>query len=104
MAHDFIRISGDRLTGRGLSVEVFPLLTEQVDITEQRKALIEVAELIYAQGRGSVLPSLEDRYDLQFAVEALRALATILGSSTAGERNYRAACVLAKLLEEQGEP
>lgn len=58
---------------------------------------LEMAETIYLQGRESVMPSYDDRFNLQCAVEALRALAVIVGS----ERHCPAVAVLVRLLHER---
>ena len=49
--------------------------------------LVEIGEAIYLQGRESALLSHEDRFDLHGAVEALRALAVVVGPCLAGERH-----------------
>ena len=100
------QIVGTNLVGPGLSFEIAALVEpeRQADPAEGKKIIIDVivdiANCAYREGRSSVLPSWDDRYDLHNAVETLRALAVIVGS-LAGERHRHAADIIARLLQEQ---
>jgi hypothetical protein len=94
---DKFTITGDQFRGRGLTFDISALSAPE----ERDARLVEIGESIYLQGRDSALLSYDDRSDLQSAVEALRALAVIVGPAFAGERYCRAAAVLSRLLQEQ---
>lgn len=89
------QLYGDYLTGRGLSFDK--------PLRRSAEEFVDMAEAIYRQGRESVLPSYDDRFDLQCAVESLRALAVIVGHAPQGDRYRRAADILARLLQAQQE-
>jgi predicted metal-dependent HD superfamily phosphohydrolase len=107
------QVIGDQLAGCGLLFDVASLvateqMTEQtieqtIEASERGKRLAEVVEVVYRQGRGSVLPSWDDRFDLHYAVEVLRALAVIVGPNPTGDRHHRSADILARLLHDQEE-
>lgn len=90
-------VTGDQLTGRGLTFDISALRAPK----ERDDRLVEIAEASYLQGRESCMLLHDDRFDLHTAVEALRALAVIVGPVLAGERYGRAAAALARLLQEQ---
>ena len=94
MTQDKFTIAGDQLTGRGLTFDISV-------VKDRGDRLVEMSETIYLQGRESAMLSREERFDVQFAVEALRALAVIVGPGLPGERHCRAAAALARLLHEQ---
>jgi hypothetical protein len=96
MTQDKFTVTGDQLTGRGLAFDISGLRSPK----ELASRLVEIVESIYLQGRESVMLSYDDRFDLHFAVEALRALAVIVGPLT-GDRHSRAAAALARMLREQ---
>ena len=104
MTQDKFQIVGDQLVGRGLSFDVVPLVAVgtqgQVDV-DRRALLVEIVEATYLQGRGSVLPAWDDRFDLSCAVETLRALAVVVGPFS-GDRHRHVADILARMLQEQG--
>ena len=101
---DKFQVLGDQLSGRGLSLDASPLLgAVKVAASERDKCLVEIADVIYRQGRSSVLPSWDDRFELHNAVEALRALAVIAGHTPTGDRRRREADILARLLHQQEE-
>lgn len=99
---DKFTVVGDQLSGRGLTFDVSALVAIKVtDDPESRAShLAEICEAIYLQGRASLLPSRDDRFELSLAVEALRALAVVVGN-IAGDRHRRAADSLGRLLQEQ---
>ena len=101
MTRDKFQVESDQLTGRGLSFDVASLISSQTTPEDRRTRLVEIVEAVYLQGRGSVLPSWDDRFDLDCTVEALRALAVIVGPSATGDRHRRAASIIARLLQEQ---
>jgi hypothetical protein len=98
-------IVGCQLRGRGLTFDVESLVSDKskLDPEERRQRLAEIGEAIYLQGRASVLPSWDDRFDLSCAVEVLLALVVVVGPNLGGERHRRAADAIARLLQEQGE-
>lgn len=98
MTRDKFQIVGESLSGRGLSfaVAAFGASKKEFDAT-----LVDVAEVIYRQGRDSALLACDDRFDLHFAVEALRSLAVIVGPTPTGDRYRRCADVVARLLQDQ---
>ena len=89
--------AGDQLSGRGLTFDISSLRSRE----EREALLIEIGESSYRQGRESAMLSYDDRFDLHFAVEALRGLAMIVGPGLTAERHNRAAAALARLLQEQ---
>lgn len=100
MTRDKFQVVGDSLVGRGLS---FSVAAFGVSKTDFDAALADVAEAVYRQGRDSARLSYDDRFDLHCAVEALRALAVIVGPMHTGDRYRRCADIVARLLQEQGE-
>ena len=98
MTRDKFQIVGDSLTGRGLSFAVARFGVSKLDFDA---ALVEVAEVVYRQGRDSAIMSYDDRFDLHGAVEALRALAVIVGPTPTGDRYRRCSDIIARLLHEQ---
>ncbi len=102
MTQDKFTVAGDQLTGRGLTFDVTGLFVAKAksDPEVRRQCLAEIGEAIYLQGRESILPSWDDRFDLRGAVEALRALAVVVGFP-ASERHRRAADVIERLLHAQ---
>lgn len=105
MTQDKFQVVGDNLSGHGVAFDVAVLVSsEKVDPTERGKRLVEVVEVVYREGRESALLSYDDRFDLHCAVEALRALAVVVGpTNPTGDRHRRAADVIARLLEAQRE-
>lgn len=99
MTKDKFQIVGDSLSGRGLSFDLVGLVTTEPNARGTR--LIEIAEVSYLQGRASALLSWDGRFDLHHAVEALRALAVILGPCPTGDRHRHAADLIARLLQDQ---
>lgn len=93
------QVTGTDLVGAGLSFDVSVLLSDQTAAAERTRVLVEVVATIHHAARSAVLPSWDDRFDLSNAVETLRALAVVVGS-TAGDRHRHAADVLARLLQE----
>lgn len=98
MTRDKFQIVGDSLVGRGLSFAVAAFGTSKKDFDA---ALCDVSEVVYRQGRDSALLACDDRFDLHGAVEALRALAVIVGPTPAGDRYRRCADIVARLLQNQ---
>ena len=98
MTQDKFQIVGDRLAGRGLS---FAVPAFGVSKTDFDAALVDIVEAIYRQGRDSARLAYDDRFDLHGAVEALRALAVIVGPMPTGERYRRCSDILARLLQDQ---
>lgn len=107
MTRDKFQVVGHNLSGHGVAFDVAMLVSsetsEKVDPTERGKRLVEVVEVVYREGRESVLLSCDDRFDLHCAVEALRALAVIVGANWTGDRYRCAADTIARLLETQRE-
>lgn len=99
MTQDKFQIVGDNLVGRGLSFAVPALGTSKKEFDA---ALADVAEAIYRQGRDSARLSYDDRFDLHDAVQALRALAVIVGPTPTGDRYRRSSDIVARLLQDQG--
>lgn len=91
------QIVGDSLTGHGVAFDVAPLRATggKLDV------LVDIANVCYRQGRDSVLVGCDDRFDLSCTVDALRALATIVGPSATGDRYRRSADIIARLLHDQ---
>lgn len=100
MTQDKFTVTGDQFTGRGLTFDIAPLRSPE----ELSGRLVEIGEAIYLQGRESAMISFDDRFSLNFAVDALRGLAAIVGPGLAGERHCHAAACLARLLQEQSRP
>jgi hypothetical protein len=92
---DRFQIVGESLTGRGLSFVVNWVSKEN------RAGLAEMVEVVYRQGRDSARLPYDDRFDLDCTVEALRALAVIVGPSATGDRYRRSADIIARLLQDQ---
>jgi hypothetical protein len=92
------QIVGDSLVGRGLSFSVVRFGVSKKDFDS---AIVDIAEVVYRQGRDSALLSYDDRFDLDSAADALRALAVIVGPSATGDRYRRAADIIARLLQDQ---
>lgn len=104
LMQDKLTIVGDQLTGRGVTFDVSLLVPSKgkVDPGGMRDRLVEIGEALYLQGRSSILPMWDDRFDLSCAAEALRALAVVMGP-TVGDRHRRAADALERLLHEVRE-
>ncbi len=103
MTRDTFQVVGGNLSGRGLSFDVAALVgpARGDDSSERDKCLVEIAEVVFRQGRASALLSWDDRFDLRCAVEVLRALAVVVGPNPTGDRHRRAADIIARLLEDQ---
>ncbi len=102
MTQGKFEIVGDSLTGHGLTFDVGSIgMPKQTMTTDKRTALVDMANVVYRQGRESALLSYDDRFDLHCAVDVLRALAVVVGPSATGDRNRRAADILARLLHDQ---
>lgn len=103
MTIDAFQVTGDSLSGRGLSFDVADIVSprQQVDGAARGARLVEIAEVTFRQGRASALLSWDDRFDLHTAVDALRALSVIVGPTPAGDRHRRAADIIARLLQDQ---
>lgn len=102
MTRDPFQVVGDSLTGHGLSFDVGALgVPKQNVAADKLGALIDMANVVYRQGRESALLSYDDRFDLHGAVEALRALAVIVGPMPTGDRYRRCADIVARLLQDQ---
>lgn len=98
MTGDRFQVVGDSLVGRGLSFAVTAFGASKKDFDA---ALCDVSEVVYLQGRSSALLPIDDRFDLHCAVDALRALAVIVGPTPAGDRYRRCADIIARLLQDQ---
>lgn len=96
MLRDRFQIVGDNLSGHGLSFDL-PWLQ-----AAQHRDLVELVEVIYKQGRESALLPFDDRFTLSLAIDALRALAVIVGATPTGDRYRSAADIVARLLADQG--
>lgn len=94
-------VGGSLVGGLPIDVRAFVELAGVGD--EVKKVLldtvVEIANVTYRDGRASVLPMWDDRYELHNAVETLRALAVIMGPM-AGERHRRAADIIDRMLQE----
>ena len=101
MTRDKFQIVGDSLTGHGLSFDVGVLGVPATASADKFRALVDMANGIYQQGRESALLAYDDRSDMHSAVEALRALSVIVGPAFAGDRYRRCADIIARLLQEQ---
>jgi len=98
---DKLTVTGGKLSGRGLTFDVSSLVAGKAGSGDCAERLVEIGEAFYRQGRASLLPSWDDRFELSLAVEALRGLSVIVGPGLAGERHRRAADALGRLLQEQ---
>ena len=104
MTTDKFQIVGDSLTGHGLSFDVGTLGVPKQSVTADKLgALVDMVNAVYRQGRESAGLSYDydDRFDLHCAVEALRALAVIVGPMPTGDRYRRCADIVARLLQGQ---
>src|SRR4029077_4708103 len=99
LTSDKFTVVGDQLSGHGLSLDISTIVVPGGGLGERAARLLEISEVIYFKGRE--LFSYDDRFDLQGAVEALRALAVVVGPCMAGERHRRAADAIARLMQEQ---
>lgn len=100
MTRDKFQIVGDSLTGHGLSFDVGALGVLNVT-ADQLGEIVDMVNVVYRQGRESVLLGYDDRFDLYAAVDALRALAVIVGLTPTGDRYRRCADIVARLLQAQ---
>jgi len=102
VTREMFQTFGDSLTGHGLSFDCDPLGIPKgtSDDDPRKRALIDMANVIYKQGRESCLLSYDERFNLSGAIDALRALSTIVGFPH-GDRYQRSADILARLLQEQ---
>jgi len=100
LTRDKFQIVGDSLTGHGLSFDVGALGVPKQS-ADKLGALVDMVNVVYRQGRESALLSYDDRFDLHCAVEALRALAVIIGPTPTGDRHRRGADIVARLLQDQ---
>jgi hypothetical protein len=99
------QVIGNNLISGRVAFDVAPLLIlattdEAKKLVEQ--LLVEIAGTCHREGRESVLPMYDDRYELHCAVEILRGLAAVMGPLT-GDRSRRAADTLARMLQELQE-
>lgn len=101
MTGDRFQVVGDSLVGRGLSFSLAPFGITSSFKQDFDAALCDVSEVVYLQGRTSALLSIDDRFDLHGAVDALRALAVIVGPTPTGDRYRRSADIIARLLQDQ---
>jgi hypothetical protein len=102
MTRDAFQVVGDSLTGHGISFDVGSLGIPKQDVSADKlRGLVDMANVIYQQGRNSALLSYDDRYDLHCTVDVLRALAVVVGPSATGDRHRRAADIIARLLHDQ---
>ena len=96
------------LVGPNLKIEAAMLVEpeRQADPVEGRTlildAIVNIANIAYRAGRKSVLESWDDRAALRDAVDALRALATIVGPGVS-EQHRSAAEVIDRLLRAHEE-
>ena len=94
--------SGNSLAGRGVAFDAASLVaSDRPGADERGKRLAEIAEVAYRQGRDSATLSWDDRFDVTCAVDALRALAVIVGPTPTGDRYRRCSDILARLLHDQ---
>lgn len=107
MTRDPFKIVGDSLSGHGLTFDIATLVAPvdvlKIDVAEEAdrgKRLVEIAEVAFRQGRGSLLMARDDRFDLHCAVEVLRALAVVVGPNPTGDRHRRGADIIAQLLQQ----
>ena len=102
MTRDKLQLVGDSLSGHGLAFDIGALGIPKQDVSADKlSALVDMVNVIYRQGRESALLSFDDRFDMHGAVEALRALATIVGPTPTGDRYRRCADIIARLLQDQ---
>lgn len=102
MRGDKFQVVGDSLTGHGLSFDVGGLGVLRQDASADKLgAIVDMVNVVYRQGRASALLACDDRFDLHGAVEALRALAVVVGPTPTGDRYRRYADLLARLLQDQ---
>lgn len=95
------QIIGDSLTGHGLSFDVGRLVKQETG-SDRLDAITDMANVIYMQGRDSARLPYDDRFDLHCAVDALRALAVVVGTGTpTSDRYRRCADIMQRLLQEQ---
>lgn len=96
------QVVGDNLSGRGLSFDVTTLVgpVKESDMAKCGERLVEIAEVVFREGRASALLSYDDRHDLHGAVDVLRGLAVIVGPTPTGDRHRRMADILARLLQD----
>lgn len=100
MTHDKFQVVGGSLIGHGLSFDVGAIGVPTQN-AGQLGSLVDMANAVYRQARESALLSYDDRFDLHGAVEALRALAVIVGPTPMGDRYRRSADIVARLLQDQ---
>lgn len=100
MTRDRFQVVGDSLLGHGLAFDLRTIGVPKQDV-DKLGALADLANVIYQQGRESALLATDVRFDLHGAVEALRALAVIVGPTPTGDRYLRSADVVTRLLHEQ---
>lgn len=99
---DRFQLVGASLTGHGLSFDIGALgLPTQVLTADNLSAIVDMVNVVYRQGRESALLGYDDRFDLHRAVEALRALAVILGPTLASDRYRNSSDIIARLLQGQ---
>ena len=102
MTRDKFQIVGGSLTGHGLSFDIGMLGVPKQDVTADKLgAIVDMVNVVYRQGRESAILSYDDRFDMHGAVEALRALAVIVGPTPTGDRYRRCADIVARLLQDQ---
>lgn len=102
MTRGVFQLVGDSLSGHGVAFDVAALVaSEKGDPAERGKRLAEIVEAAYRQGRDSAILSYDDRFDMHCLVEALRALAVIVGPTPTGDRHRRCADIVARLLQDQ---
>ena len=99
MTRDRFQVVGESLTGHGVAFDLARLGVGRD--ADKLGALTDMANVVYQQGRDSALLSRDDRFDLHGAVDALRALAVIVGPTSMGDRYRRSADVVAELLRDQ---
>jgi hypothetical protein len=100
VTRDSFQIVGDSLMGHGLSFDLNAVTVLRDAPDDRCRAIVDMANVIYKQGRESAQLSYDDRFDLDVAVDALRSLGTIVGFPT-GDRYRRCADIVARLLQEQ---
>lgn len=98
---DKFQIVGNNLTGHGLSFDVDLGIHQAAVTADKRTAIVDMANVIYRQGRESALLGYDDRFDLHGAADALRALAVIVGPTPTGDRYRHCADIVARLLQDQ---
>ncbi len=101
MTRSPFQIVDEKLSGRGLAFDVSALAPAKgSDAAERGEKLVEIAEVIFREGRSSALLSYDDRHDMHGAVDALRSLSVITGPTPTGDRYRRMADILARLLQD----